>query len=428
MQLATTDPGGDEQNLSLTQSRAEIDAVNAQFYGRYPFPPRAYRLEGLLDPDFQRIFVCQDVGDWKHRSIPPRPAIWVAGCGTNQALITALAYPNANVVGSDISAPSLDLAARGMRDLSIGNLELRHESLNAVQYQEAFDYIVCTGVIHHNSHPATALQCIARALKPNGILELMVYNRYQRIPSSCFQKALRILADGQCAGSDERELHMAEAMVNGFEAPGHMGTFLRGLRGAQREELADSLLQPVEHSYTVSGLDELARHCGLEILLPVVNMYDKLKDNISWELPLPDAKLQQAYWKLDDVQRWQVTNLLLGECCPLLWFYFRRARTVRLSEREICDLFLDTCFTRTATLKQAYHLGDDGSYRLVPGSIKFPPPLRGRFGTVADAADGQTCMREILGRQGISTAFPEANKIRARLTTTAFPYLKAVAE
>jgi hypothetical protein len=112
MEPATINPGWDDQNLSLVDQPATIDSVNERFYGQFPFPPRAYRLERSLDPDFQRTFLCQDIGDWTRTSIPARPSIWVAGCGTNQAVITALAFPNGRVVGSDVSPSSVDLASR----------------------------------------------------------------------------------------------------------------------------------------------------------------------------------------------------------------------------------------------------------------------------------------------------------------------------
>jgi 2-polyprenyl-3-methyl-5-hydroxy-6-metoxy-1,4-benzoquinol methylase len=80
------------------------------------------------------------------------------------------------------------------RNLKISNLELRQESLNDIEYKHKFDYIICTGVIHHNASPETALNTLAKALKPTGILELMVYNRYHRIETTAFQKAIRILA------------------------------------------------------------------------------------------------------------------------------------------------------------------------------------------------------------------------------------------
>ncbi len=336
MRTATTKYDWDEENLALTQASTEIDEVNARFYGQYPFPPRAHRLERSLDPDFQRIFLCQDVGDWHHQSVPVRPSIWVAGCGTNQALITALAFAHGQVLGSDVSAPSLEIVARGAREMGLHNLELRHESVNLVQYNEQFDYVLCTGVIHHNQDPSVPLRRIACSLKPGGLLELMVYGRYQRITSSRFQKALTMLAPGDGEQAFRRKLCMAKSMVSGFEAPGQMEVFLTGLRNARPAELADSLIQPVEHSYTVTSLLELAECCGLEMLLPAPNEFDKISNRISWHLSLPSTELQEAYMHLKDVDRWQVTNLLLGECCPLLWFYFRRPyATPRRSEREI---------------------------------------------------------------------------------------------
>jgi len=427
MQPAMTDSGQDEQNLALAHARSDVDAINAQFYGKYPFPPRAHRLERPLDSDFYRTFLCQDLGDFRRQSIPSRPSIWVAGCGTNQALITALAFPRATVVGSDVSVASLETAAQGMRDLGLGNLDLRNESLNHVEYRAEFDYVLCTGVIHHNAEPANALKRIAAALKPGGVLELMVYGRYQRIPSSSVQKALLILAGNESRPGDDRSMAFAQALVNGFDAPGRMGAFLSRLREARPAELADNLLQPVEHSYTVASLDELARRCGLEMLLPAVNELDKLKGDVTWDLSLPSHDLRKAYLQCDEVERWQVANLLLGECSPLLWFYLRRASdTGRPTEREICESFLGERFTAAATRKQAYVLAEDG-YQLAPGSIAFPPALSGPLRAVVDSVDGRTPMRDLLERHKMPTEFPEINRIRTRLTTRAFPYLKAVA-
>jgi len=255
----------------------------------------------------------------------------------------------------------------------------------------------------------------------------MVYSRLQRIPSSSAQKAVRILA-GTGVPGDDRERDVARALVNEFEAPGSMGVFLRRLRFARLSEFADGILQPVEQSYTVASLDALARRCGLEMLQPVVSVYNKLRSNFTWDLTLPTPVLEQAYLRCDDVQRWQVANLLLGEDSPLLWFYFRRAGAAPPpTTREICDAFLATPFSKVATRRQAYALGADDHYRLVPGSITFPPAIDGPLRAVVDAADGRTPMRDILGRCGIPTTFPHVNDVRSRLTTTAFPYLKAVA-
>ncbi len=416
----------DGQNLLLVRERADVDSVNAAFYGKYPFPWRTHRLERPLDPDFERLMLCQDLGDWSHRLIPERPSIWVAGCGTNQAVMTALAFARATVVGSDVSAQSVEIASRSASDLGLANLTLRVESLNAVDYRDQFDYVICTGVIHHNASPSDALERLARALKPGGVLQLMVYNRYQRILSSCVQKALRLLTSALNPGSD-RERSLASALVRSFEHPGRMSEFLRGMRNARVEELADTLMQPVEHSYTVASLNEMAQQAGLRIELPCLNQFDRSRGNLDWNLQLADPDLDSSYRGLPDLDRWYVTNLLLCERSPLLWFYLRRANgQPRVSEEQVCREFLDRRFARTASRRRGYTLGEDDRYRPSPGSIEYPPPAENPYRAVIADTDSSTPMRTILERHGLPTQFPAVNLCRLRLATTAFPYLRAI--
>ncbi|HEX5869683.1 MAG TPA: methyltransferase, partial [Longimicrobium sp.] len=190
-------PDLDSQNLELATSADEVDALNAGFYGaiRYPWPP--FYFERLADRRFWAAVLDQELDRRDRPVLPARGArVWVAGCGTNQAVITALMFPDAQVVGSDVSAGSLEVAARNARQLELANLELRTESIYQAGYAGEFDYVVCTGVVHHTADPDRALACLAAALRPAGVMQLMVYNRYHRIRTTAFQKAVRTLLGG----------------------------------------------------------------------------------------------------------------------------------------------------------------------------------------------------------------------------------------
>jgi SAM-dependent methyltransferase len=371
--------------------------------------------------------LCQDLGDFTHRRIPERPSIWVAGCGTNQAVITALAFPRATVLGSDVSQASLDVAARSMAELAIGNLALRAESINEAQYFAQFDYVICTGVIHHNANPEETLARLARSLRPQGVLQLMVYNKFHRVLSSSVQKAIRVLSGDLDPGSD-RERELAEALVQQFEPPGRMGEFLAGLRASRPEEIADSLMQPVEHSYTIEGLHRLAEAAGLQIELPCLNQFDRARGNLDWNLQFSDRRLADPYRGLPDLDRWHVTNLLLCERSPLLWFYLRRSDAgTRVTEEEVCARFLETTFVRVAARRRGYTLGSDDRYHPTPGSIEYPAPAGEPYRSLLADADGRTPMAALLERRGFATEFPCANRWRLRLASSAFPHLRSVA-
>lgn len=420
----------DEENLILARSTEYVDDLNAKFYGRFPYPWRPVEFNYLADPDFERVMLNQNLGDWRHETVPARPKIWVAGCGTNQAVYTALKFPAAEVVGSDLSEQSLELSAQSAGELGLTNLSLRRESINHAPYEEEFDYVICTGVIHHNADPAEPLCRLRRALRPAGVLELMVYNRFHRITTTAFQKAVRLLGGSTPAGGFERELGLARRIINCFTAKNTMGAFLEGYRDTPETALADSLLQPVEFSYTVESLRELADGCGLEFLLPTVNVYDRSTRSLNWNMAFADEVLQTTYDALPDAARWQVTNLLLLDHSPMLWFYMQRADSPRprRAERQVCEEFLETRFARAETEQRGFLQNASGHYEPAARAATYPPAhADAQARRVVEACDGRATMRQILEGLGAGLGFHAVNQARIELTTSVAPYLRAVA-
>ena len=407
---------------------AAVDELNARFYGRFPFPWRPAKFDTLLDADFQTVILNQNLGDWQHRLIPERPRIWVAGCGTNQALIIALTFPKASVVGSDLSQESLALCAATARELGVANLDLRRESINEVSYAQQFDYIICTGVIHHNADPGATLNKLSAALRPAGILELMVYNRYERLPTTAFQQAVRLLAGAEGASDFDAEIVRARKIIGDLR----LTNFERLNQDSVDEYpeclLADLLIQPVENSYTMESLEQLVTAAGLELLHPSCDLFDNPWAQADWNLSFSDPDLQQAYHALPDLRRWQVTNHLLFARTPQLWFYLQRRDSGRRrkSEQEICAEFLAQKFVRAETAQRS-HIRSGEFYHLSAKQVAYPVTApKGAARAIYDAVDGQRNMQELLTALGQPTTFDHVNRIRLELTTTAHPYLRAV--
>lgn len=419
----------DSENLELVETPTSVDSINAEFYGRFPYPWTPMTFSYLADDAFEAAMLNQDVGDYSHQTAPARPDVWVAGCGTNQAVYTALRFPRSTVLGSDLSASSLELCGSTARDLGLRHLELERKSLNDVTYENLFDYVICTGVIHHNAEPRAVLAKLSAALKPGGILELMVYNRYHRSATTAFQKVLRAL-NGTDAGVDfEADLVTAKQVIRSIPEISPMASWLSAFTDTPEAALADSLMQPVEYSYTVQSLHELAASCGLELVLPCINQYDKAEGRISWNMKFGNGDLQTRYDSLADLQRWQITNLLMMSKSPLLWFYMRRQDdSRRTTERQACDSFLQTTFSRARTMRHTYRRTGERQYKLSPRAVPYPPaPEEERIAKVVAMADGKTSMADIFARLGIEADFHNTNEIRLRSATTAFPYLRAVA-
>ena len=419
----------DDENLVLASSVDSVDALLAKFYGRFPWPWEAIKFDYVEDAEFEREMLHQDIGDWGHQRLGPRPQVWVGGCGTNQAIQTALRFRGGGVIGSDVSAKSLEICRRNAEALGLGNLELREESINLAEYEGRFDYVISTGVIHHNADPEATLGKLARGLKPGGVLELMVYNRYHRLVTSSFQKAVRIFGENKEALDFEAELALAKRIISNIPAKDLLERAFIQYMDYAESDLADLLIQPVEHSYTVESLEEMAARCGLELIAPCISLYAKSLATYLWNLSFADEELQEQYHALPDSRRWQITNLLLHEKSPLLWFYFQRADggRPRKSEHQICAEFLDTRFVRTAAFQRSYLRSEDGHYGLsssrVPYPLAAPHPL---LRQVYEAVAPEKTMGEVLDGLGIRRGFGEVNRMRIMLTTSAFPYLKAL--
>ena len=423
----------DEDNTGFAHSIESTDAINADFYGRFQFPWAPTAFDSPIDADFETVMLNQSLGSWDHSLIPANPNIWVAGCGTNQAIFTALRFPKATILGTDLSTTSLQTSTTTARCLGISNVEFRRESINNATFEHEFDYLICTGVIHHNADPKVPLAKLSRALKPNGILELMVYNRYHRIETTAFQKAIRLLADTATESNFEAELRIAQRIIAGFRMSNSMTQFLENYKECPESRLADALLQPVEYSFTIRSFESLAARCDLELVTPCINQFDIGSRNFLWNLEFEDDSLQTLYDSLPDSGRWQVSNYLMLERSPMLWFYLQRTDSgwKKKSEKQLSEEFLQQNFARSNTKKRVFIRSDDGRYVLSDRLRPYPGlHMDNLCGRILDLIGNQpgTRVRDVLDNLGVEATFSLTNKLRLHLTTNAFPFLEATHE
>jgi len=410
----------------------EVDKINKAFYGKfnYPWPPLSFY--AYTDQKFVITMLNQDIGSWRNEVIPERPKIWVAGCGTNQAVFTALKFPQSEVLATDLSSQSLKISEDSAKQLGVTNLMLEEKSINKVEYEDQFDYIICTGVIHHNDDPRITLGKLSTALKPNGILELMVYNYYHMLIEESYQKAIRMLCQRDSVNDLELQLSTTKGLIANFPVQNLMSSHLSKYKNAHDDvEVADVLLQPVLHSYTIESFVEMLTGSNLECLLHCINQFDKAAGKINWNMQFKDPETSAYYEALPDVNRWQISNLLMMEQSPMIWFYLKRKDSPhrRKTEKEVCKEFLSTKFGPHSTRLKRYQLNEDGKYHLTPTFTSIPAPA---FPTdslsckVFKAVNSTISMGEIFQKLKIEPSFSNVNRVRINLTTSTFPYLKAI--
>jgi SAM-dependent methyltransferase len=232
------------------------------FYDKYPYPQPIDNLDQYRrlwqDPQRRRadyhLF-------WPARSYRDDHMILIAGCGTSQAAKHALRWPNAQVIGIDFSATSVQHTEALKQKYDLKNLRVYQLPIErASELATQFDQIVCTGVLHHLENPDAGLQALRGLLKPDGAMHLMVYAPYGRTGIYLLQEFCRRIGI-QATDADIRDLMVALRAL----PPGHPLEHL--LREApdfrQAAELADALLHPHDRAYSVPQLFDLIASAGL---------------------------------------------------------------------------------------------------------------------------------------------------------------------
>lgn len=111
-----------------------------------------------------------------------KPRILVAGSGTFEPCVAALANREAEIVALDLSESALKRLRWHLRRHGLARrVELvRGDLLELDASAGRFDYIVATGVLHHLPRPELGLQKLADRLAPNGVMRLMLYSQFGR--------------------------------------------------------------------------------------------------------------------------------------------------------------------------------------------------------------------------------------------------------
>jgi SAM-dependent methyltransferase len=231
------------------------------FYESHPYPPPADDLEGYRRRWDERRRSVESSLFWPAEPYRADRSILVAGCGTMQAARYAVRWPRARVVGIDISASSLAFSAELKRKHALGNLELRQLPVErAAELGECFQFVVCTGVLHHLEDPNAGLRALRGVLAPDGAMHVMVYAPYGRAGVYLLQEYCRHLG----IGPSDREIDGLVASLKLLSSDHPLVPLLRNSPDfATKAGIADALLHPQDRAYSVPQLMDFLAGAGL---------------------------------------------------------------------------------------------------------------------------------------------------------------------
>jgi len=251
-----------------------LDEVRAQ-YEALPYPPRDPREEALrliTGTPSHRLEVNHYLFAGRLSFVRPFRAL-VAGGGTGDACIMLAQQLvdrrcPAEVVYLDLSTASRAICearakARGLRNINFltGSL-LDLPAMNIGR----FDYIDCTGVLHHLPDPTAGMQALASVLLPEGGVGVMVYGHYGRTGVYPLQELLRTLAPPSMATVDR--IAMAKRLIrflpttNLFRRNPYLNDHVTGGDAG----LFDLLLHSIDRAYTVPEIGQLVSDAGLRVV------------------------------------------------------------------------------------------------------------------------------------------------------------------
>ena len=233
-----------------------------EFYERMPYPAPLTALDEHRDlyrnPNRRRA---QYHLLWPTKPLRGNLEILIAGCGTSQAASYAMREPDAHVTAVDIS----DMSLRYTRDLQkkyhLQNLEIHQLRVEDVgNLGHTFDQIVCTGVLHHLPDPDLGLCALRDVLRPDGVVQLMVYAPYGRAGIYMMQDYCRLLG----ITASEKDLRKLGNTLKALPANHPIGNVMHtALDFNHPDALADALLHPLDRAYSVPQLYDWLDRCGL---------------------------------------------------------------------------------------------------------------------------------------------------------------------
>ena len=251
-----------------------LEVVRAQ-YEALPYPPRDPRDEAIrliTGTPSHLLEINHYLFSGRLNFARPFRAL-VAGGGTGDACIM-LAQQLADrrcpgeVVYLDLSTASRQICearakARGLRNIQFvtGSL-LDLPTMNIGQ----FDYLDCTGVLHHLPEPGIGMRALASVLQPEGGVGVMLYGEYGRSGVYPLQEMLRTLAPPSMALEDR--LAMAKRLIrflpttNLFRRNPYLNDHVTGGDAG----LYDLLLHSCDRAFTVPDIGNMAATAGLRVV------------------------------------------------------------------------------------------------------------------------------------------------------------------
>lgn len=226
---------------NISNDKFVKDLKNVQdHYLDYPYPFRDPKDESKGMLRIQGDFLCEiNHYLYKGKKNFDNFRVLVAGGGTGDSTLwlarQLMEYTNTEVVYLDFSKNSMKIAKERAKFHKITNITWVEDSiLNIPKLKDLgkFDYVNCTGVLHHLSDPDAGLKILADVIKDDGGAGIMLYALYGRTGVYQIQELLKRTNEG--ISNRQEEVKNSWDIINSLP---QTNWYIRG-----KELLADHVL------------------------------------------------------------------------------------------------------------------------------------------------------------------------------------------
>lgn len=312
--------------------------------------------------------------------------ILIAGGGTGDATLHlaeqfSTANPKAEIIHLDISQASNDITQARLNHKSLENVRIVKGSLLDLPNGKlgAFDYINCSGVLHHLENPNDGAKALCSALKENGAMSIMLYGAYgRRIIYDVQNLAKMISAPGESLAD---RIPLVRDMLKCMPAQNPLRNQFPII--IPDNELVDRYLHVQDRAYTVAQIFDLLGSAGLKLssFIPSAN-YDPVT-------PLPEGDLQKRISVLPEEQKFAFAEIMCGSLDRHIFFATKKGNKTSLPDPSDFS-FIPGLVAAGVRLKSMDHAN----------GIVFAKPFQERLEpihfTIISKMDGNKSLSEIM--------------------------------
>jgi ubiquinone/menaquinone biosynthesis C-methylase UbiE len=254
-----------EHNNYLKQVRAH--------YEEFPYPP--------FDPELEKqifTYTNHDLLDSVNfhcfegkRDFTKPFRVLIAGGGTGTSTITwaeQLRDTDGEVVYLDMTQTSMDICKKRAEIRGLNNIKWVHDSILEIPSLELgeFDYICCTGVLHHLKSPDQGLAALKSVLKDDGAMLIMVYAKYGRSAIYGLQDLMATINQGE--EDLQQHVNNCKSVLQDISTDNWLNYNKEAFSGdlASDNGIYDLLLHNQDRAYSVPELYEYMQGQNLHIL------------------------------------------------------------------------------------------------------------------------------------------------------------------